>query len=180
MAKKIIDIDWIITNQMNFLEKFGLYESVIRQYYEDWKKLQPEASANDYLWHVFQTLLDSVVEKFNTEEQLYELNFEIYSKMREFLVKVEKRNANHILKMMNENQLRLWKIRANFKSEVEIISGHCCEFCDSLNNKRISFEEAIEKRYLASKNCTNKYGCNCCYSQVSVKDENGNLILFKK
>lgn len=180
MKRKIIGLDWIISTHLPFLKRFGLYESIIRKYYEDWKTAQPSATENDYLWHIFQTLISSIAEKANSQEQFYELSHATYSKMWEFLIHIEKRNGNHVKLLMHENEIRLWKLTTPFKSEVIIISGHCCKFCDDLNQIKISFEEALTNKYLASDNCTREWGCNCCYSLVSVKDENGDLIIFEK
>ena len=95
----------------------------------------------------------------------------------EYLVYTEHRNGNHIKGVLLENELRLWELQTTYESEVVIISGHCCEYCDNLNHKQLSFKEALQKQYLASKDCTRVSGCNCCYGHVALRDSNDRLIM---
>jgi hypothetical protein len=177
MEGKQIDIDWIIKNHLSFFTNFDLTESKIRQYYKVWEVDKLSTSINDYYWHLLQNIVIDIAEYTSSEEKMYQLNYETYLRMWEFLVRIEHKNGNQVKKLMHENELRLWKLQSTkFKKEVVIISGACCSFCDDLNGKQIAFEEALAKQYLASENCIREYGCNCCYSVISSRDENENLI----
>ena len=74
--------------------------------------------------------------------------------------------------------MRLWKLRATFLTEVEIIGGHCCPFCDSHDGKKFSLDDAIANQYLDSKGCSNEYGCTCTYAEIAVRDSDGRLIML--
>jgi hypothetical protein len=178
MGKKAIrDLDWIVRKWLPYFTRFQITEEVLRAYHVQYKELQPAASDLDFLWNVFQVLGGEIANQAHTEEQLYQLNVELNMKMWEFLIVVERRNGNHVKKVMHENQLRLWQLTARFKTEVKIIAGHCCPFCDDLDSKIISFEKALATQPLASEQCTRERGCNCCYTQVAVRNADGRPIL---
>jgi Pyruvate/2-oxoacid:ferredoxin oxidoreductase delta subunit len=177
MRRKQIDIDWIIKNHSSFFAKFNLNEAKIREHYEVWKIGKISTAVNDYYWYLLQNIITVIAEQVSSEEETYQLNYETYLKMWEFLVGIERKNGNHVKRTMHQNELRLWKLQSpNYKKEVVIISGACCSYCNELNGKRIDFEEALEKQYLASESCTREAGCNCCYSVLNSRDDNGRLI----
>ena len=176
MTTKSNSLEWINNNYHNLFNKFNLDEKAIFKYYNSWKATHEIAANNDFLWSVFQQLLDATAKQAINEEALYRYNYEIYKEMWHFLVYVEHKNANHVKNLMHENELKLWDLTQTIEYKIAIISGHCCKFCDSLNRQIMSFEEAIFKQYLASNKCTRERGCNCCYSMVSQRDENGRAI----
>ncbi len=162
---------------MEFFQKFGMEEDYIRKHYEEWKLDKEGATPKDFLWYTFQSIINAIAEQAASEEQMYQLNYDTYFKMWQFLVSVEKRNANHITRLMYENQFRLWKAKGGvFKKEVVLIMKGCCDYCDSLNGLRVSIDDAIKNIYLGSVNCTHKLGCNCTCSAENCRDENGRLI----
>src|SRR5687768_13066229 len=174
MATKKITIDWIIENYMEYFTKFQLTELNIRNHFEEWKAGKQVVLPKDYLWYIFQMIVKTIAKQSSSEEQMCRLNVEVYSKMWEFIVKVENRKANHVLRSRFQNELRLWQLESKFKQVVEIISGHCCLYCNNLDGKKMSIEEAIENQYLASKECTREWGCNCYYA--STVEKKGDLI----
>jgi len=177
MKKKQLDIEWVIKNHFPFLQKFGLDEAKIREHYEVWKVGKISISINNYFWYILQNIIAAIPVQVSSEEQMYQLNYDTYFIMWEFLAYVESKNANHVKKLMHQNELKLWRLKqTNFKVEVVIISKGCCDYCESLNGKLISFEEALDKEYLASDKCSREKGCNCCYSVLNSIDENGELI----
>lgn len=177
MKRKQLDIDWIIKNHLLFLQTFGLEESKIREHFEVWKVGKISTSINEYFWYLLQNIIPAIAEQVSSEEQIYQLNYETYFKMWEFLVYIERKNGNNVKKLMHHNEIKLWQLKqTNFRKEVVIISNTCCDYCESLNGKHISFEEALDKQYLASDQCTRENGCNCCYSVLTCEDENGELI----
>lgn len=179
MAIKKITLDWIIDNYMEYFKQFQLTEQNIRTYFEEWKSGKDVVLPKDFLWHIFQLIVQAIAKQATSEEQLCLKNMEVYWKMWEFLVKVENRNGDHVLRSKFKNELRLWQLEEKtFKQQVEIISGHCCPFCNSLDGKIMSIEEALESQPLASKQCTRKWGCNCCYSVTGVRDSEGRLVMI--
>ena len=58
MAGSIIDINWIIINEIDFFLKFGMNEENIRSHYEHWNETNPKRTPNDYLWYLFQNILN--------------------------------------------------------------------------------------------------------------------------
>jgi hypothetical protein len=178
MAKSQITLEWIIEKYLSYFQTFHLTEDALRTYYSQFKSLLPTASDGDFLWHVFQLIVKEIAKQSHSEEQLYRLNEGVYLKMWEYLVTVENKNGNHVMRLHNENQLRLWQLQfqLKFKWHIVIISGHCCPYCDSLDEKELTFEEALEQQPLASKHCTRELGCNCCYVTRASRDANGRLI----
>ncbi len=177
MKKKLLTIEWLINNHLPFLEKFGLDEKKIRDYYETWKVGKQSISINDYFWHILQKIIEQIAVQSQDEIQACELNIETYFIMWNFLRKVERKNANHVFKAMQLNKLRLAELQSGpYKKEVIFLSGHCCPYCNELNGKKFSFEEMIQGEYLGSSNCTNEYGCNCIFVTQSCRDEQGRFI----
>lgn len=175
MAKKILDLDWLITEYMPFFSEFGMTEENVRGYYETWSKNRP-ALIKDYLWFIFQSLLYESAKQSKTEQELYKYQNMIYMEMLWFRRKVEKVKANEILQLALASLVRKTISETNFQLKVEIISGHCCPYCDNLNQHMFSSEEVLKNQYLGSRDCTNPQGCNCTYAFVPMRDEDDNLI----
>lgn len=162
---------------MPFFNDFGIKEDNLIGYYHNWKKENSE-SIEDYLWFIFNHLLNENAKQSDNLLDLYKRNERIYREMTLFRRKVEGKKANEILQLQFDNYLKIEKetFPEGFICQVEIISGHCCEYCDSLNGKRFDIDNTIENRYLASVNYTREKGCNCCYSVLPKRDERGSLI----
>lgn len=63
------------------------------------------------------------------------------------------------------------------KQTVEIIGGHCCDHCNSLDGRTIPMEDAIKNPdILELDKCTREDGCNCWWSSVVMVDKNGRII----
>ena len=91
----------------------------------------------------------------------------------------KQKRPNKIIREKLDNYLKSQRPIGNYSMQIEIISGNCCEYCDSMNGNRIDLDEAIKKRYLASEKCTREWGCNCCYAYTAERDENGDLIIIE-
>lgn len=139
-----------------------------------------EGSVMDFAWAVFQKILTEVANAFQkgdiTEEQFYRENKDIYFEMTFFQRRHENKKGNHVFQLALYNDLLYNKYRTRLKLNVVIISGHCCTFCNNLNNQQIPFEEALKEQYLGSNNCTRECGCNCTYAFRTLRDSNGKLI----
>lgn len=176
MAKLDKDINWVAQEYRSFLKLFNVTESNLRSAYSDWQKKQPAGSMGDFLWYILNDLLGVIGKQHHSLQQFHRLNIEVYKKMWHLLVYHENRNGNGPKHSMHENELNLWKLEAEWKSEVEIISGSCCSFCNDLKGKKLTFDEALNTQPLASKKCTREWGCNCCYTVTAVRGSNGRLI----
>lgn len=176
MPTREITINWIITNYLDYLKQFQLDEISIRHHFDEWKK-EKKAKANKYLWYIFEKVREAISKQATSEIQRCRLNAELFKKMWEYKIKIENKNANDILKLQFENQLHVLKLEQTvYRLEIEVISGHCCLFCNSLNGKKLSLEEALSKQPLASDQCTRQWGCNCCYAENFARDSNNRFI----
>jgi hypothetical protein len=171
------DIDWLISSYMPFFKKFGMNEPNLRAEYEIWKGKTKNDRVKDYLWYIFQEMLMAVAKQFKTEKDFYTYNRDIYFKMWEFRIRVEKKKDNRLLQSIHECDVRLYMIDISYQFKVEMITGHCCSYCDSLDGKQVTPEDYLQNKYLASDQCTRESGCNCTVTSVSIRDANGRLIL---
>lgn len=169
-------LDTIITKYSSFFIQFGLNELHIRKSYENWNKGESQ-NIKDFLWFLFQSLLYNVENNSSSEVDKYSKQRIIYLQMVDFKRRFEKKKANEILQLFFETDIKLNFTRSNISLKAMIVSGCCCPYCDSLNQKTFTCEEVLNKKYLGSINCTNERGCNCCYAFVSQRDEKGRLIL---
>ena len=130
MAARIIDIDWIIENEITFFLKFGMNAENIRSHFEYWNETNPKRKTNDYLWYLFQNILKQINQQVSAKLTRYELFADTYWEMWQF-EKTEEKKGNANLRLAFENRLKAWELSYNFKTEIVILSGNCCEFCDS-------------------------------------------------
>ena len=132
--KQILDLDWLIKKYMPFFQQFGMEEKNIRSHYLKWSENRP-ALVKDYLWFIFQQLLFESAKQSHSESDLYKNQVIIYSEMLDFRRRIEKAKANEILQLRFEAEIRQVTSDTNLLLEIEIISGYCCPYCDSLNNQ---------------------------------------------
>lgn len=174
MAKKVLDLDWVIKTYMPFFSQFGMTEENVRNYYIVWSGNRP-ALPKDYVWFIFQKLLFETAKQSKTEQELYKYQNIIYSEMVWFRRRVENTKANEILQLSLSALIRKSISEVDFQIKIEIISGHCCSYCDKLNGQLFSTEDVLKNQYLGSAKCSNTKGCNCTYAFVPQRDKNGNL-----
>lgn len=165
MTKKVFDIEWVIRNYLPFFSEFGMTEQSLRDSYITWSSKRPKL-AKDYVWFLFQNLLFETAKQSETQQELFKHHNTIYSEMLLFRRKIERKKANEILQLFLSNLIKKTIAETNFILKVQIISGHCCPYCDSLNGQITSVEETLKKMQLGSKNCSNLKGCNCTYAFV--------------
>lgn len=173
-SKQILDLDWLIKKYLPFLQQFGMSEDNIRSYFNVWSENRP-ALVKDYLWFLFHQLLKESAKQSHSESELYSHQITIYSEMLAFRRRVEKVKANEILQLLLEAKVLKTITDSNLKFDVKINSGYCCSYCDSLNNKLFAVDVILENKYLGSKSCTNQFGCNCTYSFIALRNEDGRL-----
>jgi hypothetical protein len=171
-------IDWLINTYMGFFKEYGMAEDNIREEFEAWKNKTQRDDVKDFLWYVFQQMVLIIPQQtFPHTEQQHRLLKNVYFKMWELRRIFEGKKANHIMKLKLFHEIKANYFQASTPLKVEVISGGCCPFCDSLDGKLYSFEEVLKEQPLASSRCTQKSGCTCTYAFVPQRDANGRLIL---
>ncbi len=160
---------------MSFFESFGMDEINIHDYFEDWN-LKHNHRIEDFLWHLFNTLLSENALQSKEITDFYNRNERIYNEMISFRRKIEKKPANEIHKIWNKNKLELTFESSNLEMDVIICASYDCEFKNEINNRIISFKEALKNAIIPYDNCKRKQGCVCCFVFQPKRDINGTLI----
>jgi hypothetical protein len=120
---------------------------------------------SDKKWGQFNKEL----EKFMKLNDFFALGTTYY-KMVNFLQR-ENKNSDHLRKLgyemkllFNNNELQRLK-KSGVVKEVKILCNQkdSCEVCKKQNGKNFSIEKAVFQKPIPVENCTNKYGCRCCY-----------------
>lgn len=174
--KNKFSLEWILDEYSYFFNMINIPISLVREKYIEFSEKQTNNNGKDFLWSLFQFLIIETSNNSKDEHEMYSRHEQIYYKMTSFRRKYENSKSNDILQLGFDSYLNSLEPIGNIRMKVQIISGHCCDYCNSLNGKRIDLEDAKKNRYLASEKCTREYGCNCCYGYSPELDENGNLI----
>lgn len=175
--KKSKNIDWLIKNYMPFLKKFAMVENNIREYYLKWNESDQDC-IEDFLWFLFNNLIEQNHKQSKDLKGFYERNDLIYQEMINFRRKHEKKNANEIRKLFNFNRvsLQLLDINDQFYWQFQIIAANDCEACKNLNGLNISINDALKNEFIPYESCDRKVGCVCMMGLTAKRDENGKLI----
>lgn len=154
------------------LENFGVTkEEFTKRKYEHYLKHGIENNNNDVIWSIFNELL---IKNANDVDKLQM----IYYTMAVVLHQEGKDNFK-LLQLSAKARLDSFQ-SSDLELKVEIIGcSDSCEACKKLNGKIISMEEA----YLLPvpcRECNHRIGfCRCFYCAVSIRDNEGMLILKK-
>jgi len=174
--KKQITIAGIITFAGGVLNKLGYTNEYIESHYNEWA-VEGRKSPNDYLWYLFNRELNNV--EGLTIEQLYNKNSAIYYTMGHFVMKYENGDRNHYTRLAFEADLNRYVEESkdsDYQLEVVMVHGNNCEHIRALDGQTRTPQEMLAWQPLASRECTNPTGCNCCYSLVPKRDTNGRLV----
>lgn len=180
--KKVALMDKIMFGKAvkNYGQTFAAYGfpiSELKTRFENSTNQKKYPNTADLIWSLFQELLLKAGQQAKTEYELYEGQWKIYAAMLDFRRKTEKSKANEILQLHLKAYVQMSSSQSTLNLKCKIISGACCEYCNSLDGKNFEIQEVLDKQFLGSENCTNEKGCNCCYSLVPERDSNGKLIL---
>ena len=178
-TKKVRTIEWLIKNHLSFFETFGMNEQNIRSYYEDWK-IKSSDNINDFLWHIFNTLLNQNAAQSKDIIGYYERNIEIYLQMLNLRRKIERKPANEIQKCLNRNKLELRFESSNLELNVVVSTTTGCDACKEVYNKEFPIREVLKNDVIPYETCTRNAGCACVYTFRPIRDENENLIRKSK
>ncbi|AOW18423.1 hypothetical protein LPB03_13585 [Polaribacter vadi] len=179
--RKKKDLDWLFKNYLEFFEEFGMNKYNIVSYFQTWKKDRPEI-IEDYLWFIFNHLLNENAKQSENYIDLLKRNDRIYSEMLHFRRKFEQKKANEIQKLYNENKVNLdleSNLHSNLEMEFIIIGTNDCEESKKISEKTITIKQAIENKTIPYEKCTRKQGCVCLMGLKPKRDEKGNLIWKK-
>lgn len=172
------DINWLIKNYISFLEEFGINENNIVEYYNTWKENRTE-NIEDYLWFIFNYLLNENAKRSDDVIGFFKRNDQIYIEMLSFRRKIEGKKANEILKIFNTNRVNL-ELEQNISSKLEIdfiiIGTMDCEESKKIDGKIVSKSEAIENNIIPYEKCTRNQGCVCLMSAKPRRDKNGRIV----
>ncbi len=163
---------------MPFFKEFGMTEDNILNHYQVWKK-EGAFSVEDYLWYIFNLLLDENSKQSVHLKDFYSRNVQIYSQMISFRRKVESKKANEIQKLYNSSKVNLDLescATSTFKFDFVIIGTNDCEQSKKISGKSITKEQAILNNVIPYEKCSRKQGCVCLMSMVPKRNSNGSLI----
>ncbi len=164
---------------MSFFETFGMNEQNIRSYYQEWK-IEFSDNINDFLWHIFNTLLNENAAQSNDVLGFYKRNIEIYLQMLYFRRKIEGKKANEIQNCLNRNKLELKFESTDLELNVVVSTTKDCDSCKELEGKEFPIREVIKNDVIPYENCTREQGCACVYSFKTLRDKNDVLIRKSK
>ncbi len=158
------------------IAKFGVVEKSIEEGMVFWfnKYGDTEKTRSDFIWSVFNLVLENIGETFSSEEDLYRRQKEVYFEMWHFLSD-EGKDFSHIRKQIHFCDLKIHD-QSDWESEVTFIATKCCPECEKNNELTMPIEEAIIKQPLPNPKCTRATGCVCCYGFRGKRDINGRLI----
>lgn len=174
-TKKEKSIEWLIKNYMPFFETFGINEQNLRSYYQEWK-IEFSDNIYDFLWHIFNTLLNENASQSKDVINFYKRNERIYTEMISFRRRIEKKPANELHKIWNKNRLELTYESSNLEMDIMISVSKDCEYFEKLNNKILSFKEALKNDIIPYEHCQREQGCVCGFLFQPKRDETGSLI----
>lgn len=172
--KKELTIDSVVKNYLPFFSRIGMTENQIRNSYKAWSE-SGITFINDYVWHLFQTLLSASANQSKTTVELYNYQKDIYLEMLFFRRKYEKDKANKILQLFLDANIKKTLLETRSELRIIIISEICCDYCDGLSKSSYEPLDVLKNKYLGSEKCTDPNGCNCVYAFESIRDSNGRL-----
>lgn len=173
--KKKKTIEWMLKEFLPFFKKFGMTRENILNHYEDWK-LNRVDRVEDYLWYIFNFLLNENVKQSRDIINLYKRNDEIYMQMLYFRRKIEGKPANEIQQALNYNRLELKIETTPYEFDLIINGTKDCQACKNIDRKIITIKEALKNNIIPYNKCTRKQGCACLYSLKLKRDNNDRLI----
>jgi hypothetical protein len=162
------------------LSKFGVVEKSFEEGLIFWIQEygDTEKTRSDFVWSVFNLILENIGETFKSEEDLYSRQRGLYLEMWHFLID-EKRDFYHIKKQLLFCDLKIQE-HSDWESEVFLIANKCCPECGKGDTLSMLLREAIIEQPLPNPKCTRKTGCTCCYGFRGLRDGNGRLIRKQK
>jgi 6-phosphogluconate dehydrogenase len=155
------DLDWLFKNYQTFFDKFGMNKENIADVYYEWKEDEADTILK-YLWAIFEKLLYETYEQVLQPEAKFKILSLILEEMWNYKRNYLGEKANDIYKKYLYCQLKLIQFSA-MTVMVSVVAVRCCPYCDALNGKQLSVEEALQNQFLPAVRCINEVGCSCYY-----------------
>lgn len=174
--KKKRTIEWLLKKYLSFFEKFGMTKENIVNHYEEWR-LNRADIIEDYLWYIFNFLLNENAKQSKDITSFYKRNYEIYMQMLYLRRKIEGKPANEIQQALNYNRLGLNIETTPYEFDVIVIATSDCKACKNIDGKIFTVEKALEDKIIPYNHCERKQGCACTYGfRLRRGGENDRLI----
>jgi hypothetical protein len=173
--KKVRTIDWLFKNYLSFFEQYGMSRQNILNHYDEWK-INKVDRIEDYVWYIFNFLLNENAKQSTDTISFYKRNNDIYCQMLLYRRKIEGKPANEIQRALNSNRLRLKIETVKYEFNVVVIGANDCEFSKDIDKNIYTVKEALDDKIIPYNECSRKQGCSCLYSIKFKTDENNRLI----
>ena len=166
------------------ITKFGVLEKTIEEGMVVWlnKYGDTEKTRSDFIWSVFNLVLENIGETFTNEDDLYHRQRDVYWDMIKLLID-EGRDTTHLRRVITLVELKNMEFKENnslFESELIISGTNCCEECDKIDGIKTTIEKELNIQLLPYSKCTRNAFCSCFYFISAKRDGNGRLIWKKK
>lgn len=168
-------MEWVLKKYLPFFEKFGMTKENIVNHYNAWK-LNRVDRIEDYLWYIFNFLLNENAKQSRDIINFYKRNDEIYLQMLYFRRKIEGKPANEIQQALNYNRLELKIETTPYEFDIVVNTTNDCEACKNIDGKIYTIKEALKDKIIPYCECKRKQGCACLYSIKLRRDKNDRLI----
>lgn len=173
--KQVKTIDWLIKNYIDFFQEFGMEEDNIRKYYAEWK-LKFGERIEDFLWHIFNHLLQENATQSQDIKGFYKRSWLIYSEMVRFRRKHEGKKENELWEQAVKNKLAMTYEQATIELDAFVIGAPECEALQEIKDIKLPIGEMVKKDIIPYNKCTRERGCVCFYSCLGRKDSQGRYI----
>ena|SRR5690349_6166623 len=177
MADNELTLDWLIANQGEFLQQFGIDHHKIITGYESWKSNYPEHLITGYFCELLRQASLFNMKHAQTEEEYYSVNIQIVSKKLEFSPHLSMENKIYLQGHIHLNKLSVSYSTLPYLFNVQIKADNCCLYCRKKDKQIFPLEKVIKRSYLPFAKCKNESGCNCSYIIVPLIDDMGNLVM---
>lgn len=174
--KKLRTIDWLLYNYLSFFEQYGISRQNILNHHDKWK-INKVDRIEDYVWYMFNFLLNENAKQSTDIVSFYKRNNDIYCQMLLFSRKIEGKSANEIQRVLNNNRLRLNIETVKYEFSIVVIGTNDCEISKEIDKKIYTVKEALDDKIIPYNECNRKQGCCCLYSIKFKTDENDRLII---
>ena len=168
-------LNLLISKEGDFLKGFGFNETKILNEFIIWRENNSENSTEKFFSELLKIASLYNMKNANTQIEYYTSQLIINTKFLENGDYFGECDKNYWLEQIHLNKLIISNLTLSYKFDVQICANNCCSYCDKKNKKILTFEKAIQKKYLPFKKCTNK-NCTCSYATIPLLNENGDLV----
>ncbi len=173
-----------------FFEKYSiirkfLSDKDIISLYTDFE-LNKGENYHDFLWLLFNKSLIANADRMNSDcdgYTFYQNQSILFLNMANFRREegAKTQTINKLIRQAFESQIEECKHSSLFDSlhlEVNVIGFNKgrCSYANNEHLKKYDIDEFLNKCFIASDVCTNKYGCSCSISATVKKDSKGKIM----